>query len=231
MALRSSSCVLTGTMLPPARVRLARQIPEGRHLRAGAERLRVFEPLGYPLLAELQAHVLQVRPDLLLILHQVARLRVELVDRASSWLLLTTQTLGAREELLRRARPRRRGRAVGARDLRVALVGGDFVFELLDRAGARSRARPSRGRSPRSGGSRRSRARRRGLCPWLSVRRALQHAVVRVALVAAGLHVLLREERVQPVAVPAVPLLDRRWWRARCPSGSSRSRTSPGRES
>src|ERR1044072_3551039 len=40
-------------------------------------------------------------------------------------------------------------------------------------------------------------------------RRALKHAVGRVALVTAGLCVLLLEERVEPEAVQAVPLFNR----------------------
>ena len=76
---------------------VARQVPEGRHLRARSERLRVCEPDRYPLLSELQTNVLQIRPDLLLILHEVSGLRVELVELRLYLTVPHGQALGLRE--------------------------------------------------------------------------------------------------------------------------------------
>src|ERR1700754_1977498 len=52
------------------------EAPERRHFGAGTKRLRVLEPMRYPLFAQLHAHVFQVWTNLLLVLHQVLRLQV-----------------------------------------------------------------------------------------------------------------------------------------------------------
>src|SRR5258706_7789037 len=52
------------------------ETPERRHLRARTKCLRIFQPNRYPLPAQLQAHVFEIRPDLLLILLQITRLYV-----------------------------------------------------------------------------------------------------------------------------------------------------------
>jgi hypothetical protein len=50
--------------------------PEGWHLGTGPEGLRILQPNRQPLFAQLEAYVLQVWTDLLLVLHQVLRLKV-----------------------------------------------------------------------------------------------------------------------------------------------------------
>src|SRR5687768_10593025 len=59
------------------------EAPERGHLGSRPKLLRVFQPDGNPLLAQLDANVFQIRTDLLLILHNVLRLQVQLVDARS----------------------------------------------------------------------------------------------------------------------------------------------------
>src|SRR6185295_17975319 len=56
------------------------ETPEGRHLGTGTKTLRTREPYGHPFLAKLQTHVLKIRSDLLLVLHQILRLQIQLID-------------------------------------------------------------------------------------------------------------------------------------------------------
>ena len=53
------------------------EAPERRHLGAGTELLRIFQPNRNPLFAELDANILKVWSDFLLILHQILRLQVQ----------------------------------------------------------------------------------------------------------------------------------------------------------
>src|SRR5688572_12948688 len=54
--------------------------PEGWHLGTGSEGLRIREPNRDPVFTQLGLHLLQVRSDLLYILHQVLSLGIKLVD-------------------------------------------------------------------------------------------------------------------------------------------------------
>ena len=187
---------------------IARQVPEGRHLRARSERLRVREPDGNPLLAQLQPNVFQIRPDLLLILHQVACLRVELVELRLYLTVSDGQTLGLREQSLC-ALVGDSGRArLGPRNLGLVLVGRYLVFELLAEL-ARVCERVRFAVEALVAMAADAAALVEEVFAFGQSRRALKHAVSRVALVAARLHVLLREEREEPELVFAVPLLDR----------------------
>src|SRR5258705_13293423 len=56
------------------------ETPEGWHLGARTETLRVCQPLRHPFLAQLQTNVLKIWSDLLLILHQILRLQIQLID-------------------------------------------------------------------------------------------------------------------------------------------------------
>ena len=54
--------------------------PEIRHLGGGTEIRRLLQPHRNPILVQLQPDIFQVRPDLLLVLHQAVRLVIELLQ-------------------------------------------------------------------------------------------------------------------------------------------------------
>src|SRR2546425_9673784 len=65
------------THVRAAIVRSVGKTPEGWHLGARTKTLRISQPNRNPLLAQLQAHIFQVRPNLLLVLHQILRLQIQ----------------------------------------------------------------------------------------------------------------------------------------------------------
>src|SRR5687767_8382955 len=50
--------------------------PEGGHLGSGTKCLRILQPNWKPFLSQLEPNVFQIRPNLLLVLHQILRLQV-----------------------------------------------------------------------------------------------------------------------------------------------------------
>ena len=82
-------------------IRVRSKAPEGRHFRAGTKGLGVREPYWNPFLAEFQTHILQVWPNLFLVLHQILRLQVQLIDASCQDAVRYLQCLRLRQHLLR----------------------------------------------------------------------------------------------------------------------------------
>src|ERR1043166_2074420 len=106
------------------------ETPEGRHLSSRSKCLRVFQPNWNPLFAQFQADVLQVRSNLLLILHQVLRLQVQLIDAGGQYAVSNFQRLRLRQNLLRVFIAGAFGRVLVEPDL--FLIAGDLIFQLAD---------------------------------------------------------------------------------------------------
>src|SRR5215813_4082911 len=76
------------------------ETPEGRHLRAGPERLWVLQPLDDPFGPQLQANIFQIWTDFFLILLEITRLQVEFINSGGQLTVLHAQRLGMRQEAL-----------------------------------------------------------------------------------------------------------------------------------
>jgi hypothetical protein len=141
-----------------------------------------------------------------LILHQVARLYVQLLDARLQLAVRDAQGDGAREFLLR-FRFIRDGARFHVQLPRLPVVGGEVVFELLDRlAGVGESVRLAVEAFVAVAADAAALleevfALRQHVC-------ALQHAILRVALLATGLHVLALVERVEPETVSAMTFDD-----------------------
>src|SRR5258705_12613660 len=75
--------------------------PEGRHLSTWSKCLRILQPNRNPFLAKFHANIFQVRSNLLLILHQILRLQVHLIDSRGKQAVGDSQSVGMCQELLR----------------------------------------------------------------------------------------------------------------------------------
>src|SRR5258705_5425928 len=75
--------------------------PEGRHLSTWPKRLRILQPNRNPFLAKFYANIFEVRSNLLLILHQILRLQVHLIDSGGKQAVGYSQSVGMRQQPLR----------------------------------------------------------------------------------------------------------------------------------
>src|SRR5215813_10579598 len=110
--------------------------PERRHLRAGTKSLGIAQPKRNPFLTQLQSDVFEIRTDLLLILLQVTRLQIQLVDAGRQLAILHAQRFGVSQQWLGIA-----GVGTGIRvESRLPLIRSDLLLQLrnlLARVGQR----------------------------------------------------------------------------------------------
>ena len=107
------------------------ETPEGRHLGAGTERLRIFKPDRNPLFAQLDADVFEIWSNLLLVLHQISRLQLQLIDTCGQQTVRDAETFSVGQKLrhLGYVLDCLRSFGVGAR---LFVIREDLIFKLSD---------------------------------------------------------------------------------------------------
>src|ERR1051326_407832 len=181
------------------------EAPEHRHLRVRTKCLRIVQPDRHPFLAQLDANVLEVWSNFLLILHQVLRLQVHLVDTRREQTVGDPEAIGMRQQF-RHFRLRcliaLRRRGVSA-DL--FFVRSDLVFELADLLSRRSQ-RVSLTIESFVTMTTHATALHEQIASEIQCLRSLRDAIFRVTLLAAGFRILFLEHRPEPETMAAVSL-------------------------
>src|SRR5947209_5242874 len=111
-------------------VLIALQAPERWHLRSRPESLRVLQPDGNPVRVKLQSNLFQIRPNLLLILKKVTRVKIQLVNARCYLTIRYVQRFYLRFQFLRSRIVRLRPAAYVFGFERLAVVGLLLLFQL-----------------------------------------------------------------------------------------------------
>src|SRR5258706_6426851 len=173
------------------------ETPEGGHLRTRTKSLRVLQPNRNPFLAQLEAHVLEIRTNFFLVLLQVTGLKIQFVNPRGQLTVGDPQRIGMGQEALHFSSIVAGVAAGFSVQPRLAIVSGNLILELADRLARIGQGVTLAIECLHAMTTDTATLIEEILAQIQSVR-ALRHAVVRMTHLATGLSVLFMKQRMQP---------------------------------